>query len=268
MLANYKAFITRMIHKYEGDYGWDADDAGGPTKYGITCYDLAEHRGQKMHSMRAWAPIVKAMKLEEAEEIYKNKYAKRLRFDELKTGHDCVILDYGVNSGIGRPIRVARRMLGFPDSTVFSQELLEAINKSDRTWFVNGVCDERMAFLRQLSNWNTFKGGWTARVRDLRLYCMGLKEDVVEVDVMAKGEPNPSKTQEDAAAKGGAGVVGTTTSTFFGVPVEFAITVTVIIVIATVAYIIWTRRRSKKIMETVELPATVVPRPVGAPDNV
>ena len=60
MQSTYKAFIDRVIDKYEGGYGWDKDDKGGPTKYGITCYDLAEHMGQKMTSMAQWAPIVKA----------------------------------------------------------------------------------------------------------------------------------------------------------------------------------------------------------------
>ena len=51
MQANYKTFITRVISRYEGDYCWDAGDSGGPTKFGITCYDLAEHMGRKMTSM-------------------------------------------------------------------------------------------------------------------------------------------------------------------------------------------------------------------------
>jgi hypothetical protein len=61
MEENYSAFCDRMIKKYEGGYGWDKGDSGGPTKFGITCYDLAAHRGQKMDSMKRWAPIVYAM---------------------------------------------------------------------------------------------------------------------------------------------------------------------------------------------------------------
>ena len=47
----YLPFTARMINRYEGGYGWNRADPGGPTKYGITCYDLAEHRGLKMDSM-------------------------------------------------------------------------------------------------------------------------------------------------------------------------------------------------------------------------
>ena len=77
MEENYSAFCSRMIKKYEGGYCWDKGDPGGPTKYGITCYDLAEHRGRKMSSMSTWAPIVRSMPLSEAEEIYAKKYAKK-----------------------------------------------------------------------------------------------------------------------------------------------------------------------------------------------
>ena len=52
--ADYTPFVERMIARYEGNYGWDAGDSGGPTKYGITCYDLAEHRNEKMTSMARW----------------------------------------------------------------------------------------------------------------------------------------------------------------------------------------------------------------------
>jgi lysozyme family protein len=171
MIQNYKQFIDRMINKYEGGFGWDRADAGGPTKYGITCYDLAEHMGKKMGSMSAWAPIVRAMSLDVAEAIYLKKYASRDRFADLESGTDCVIIDYGVNSGIARPVWTAQQLLGRPRSTTFSDDLVKAINDQDAARFIDRMCDARMAYLRQLGNWPTFRGGWTARVADLRAYC-------------------------------------------------------------------------------------------------
>ena len=56
---DYRPFVERMINRYEGGYGWNRSDPGGPTKDGITCYDLAEHRHQVMDSMVRWAPIVR-----------------------------------------------------------------------------------------------------------------------------------------------------------------------------------------------------------------
>src|SRR5215472_2184254 len=70
-------------------YGWDKSDPGGPTKYGITCYDLAEFMHEKMDRMARWAPIVNAMTLATADQIYQQKYAVQCDFNDLMAGADC-----------------------------------------------------------------------------------------------------------------------------------------------------------------------------------
>ena len=94
-----------------GGYGWDGagDEAEYPTKiWHQLAADLAEHRHQKMTSMGAWAPIVRAMPLAEAEDIYAVKYAAQCRFNDLGDGKDCVVFDFGVNSGSSRAIKFAQ----------------------------------------------------------------------------------------------------------------------------------------------------------------
>ncbi len=176
MKANYKAFVDRMITKYEGGYGWDAADPGGPTKYGITCYDLAEHRHQKMDSKARWAPIVKAMTLQEAEDIYATKYATSCRFDDLVSGADCAVLDFGVNSGPSRAIKYAQGIVGTTQDGVLGPITLAAINKMDPNHFIDAYCDARLRFLRGLGTWGTFGRGWANRVADLRAYCHNLAQ--------------------------------------------------------------------------------------------
>lgn len=174
MQINYKAFIARVIARYEGPYGWDKGDTGGPTKYGITCYDLAEHRGQKMTSMALWEPLVQAMTLDEAEDIYNSKYARGLYFTSLRSGPDCAILDYGINSGVARPFLVARRLLQVTNPS--NALLVDAINKAhaaDPKWFVDALCQERLSFMHQIRNgtaWSQFGKGWGARVADVNAY--------------------------------------------------------------------------------------------------
>src|ERR1035437_5483620 len=176
-LNTYKAFVDRMIGKYEGGYGWNRKDTGGPTKFGITCFDLAEHRGQKMSSMATWAPIVQAMTLAEAETIYQTKYANAIRYNDLPAGPDVEMLDYGVNSGITRPIRVVRAILGVPGGPVMDQKLLDAIRKADPAKLISDISAERLHFMHSIRNgsaWDEFGGGWGARVSDLKLYALHL----------------------------------------------------------------------------------------------
>lgn len=172
MQANYQAFIDRVIQKYEGGYGWDKGDPGGPTKYGITCYDLAEHRHQKMTSMSAWAPMVKNLQLPEAEAIYQDKYAAGLGFSILPSGADCCILDYGINSGLGRPIAVAHRLLRTNGNKIDSA-VVAGINAYGVSKFVHAMDAERLSFMHAIKNgamWRKFGHGWGARVADLTAY--------------------------------------------------------------------------------------------------
>ena len=186
MQANYKPSIDRIINKYEGGYGWDRADPGGPTKYGITCFDLAEHRHQRMDSMARWAPIVRAMTLQEAEDIYASKYATSCRFNDLVSGPDCAVLDFGINSGPSRAIKYAQGIVGTTQDGVLGPVTLAAINKMDPNRFVDAYCDARLRFLHGLSTWSTFGRGWAARVADLRAYCHALAKPHAPVPVAAK----------------------------------------------------------------------------------
>jgi lysozyme family protein len=193
-------------------------DPGGPTKYGITCYDLAAHMGQKMDSMTRWAPIVQAMTRATAEAIYKTKYAAAIRYDDLPAGVDCTMMDYGVNSGTSRAVRSARAILKMPGSGVMDQALLDAIKKCDPSVFITAMCAERLHFMKQIRTWSTFGGGWTARVNDLKAYALHLAKGgtpaaapaatdlshTVQPKAIHVGKTAPGKTTGGAVATGSA----------------------------------------------------------------
>jgi len=169
MQADYQPFIDRVIRNYEGGYGWNKKDPGGPTKYGITCYDYADYLHVKMDSMAAWAPRVQAMPLDVAETIYAKKYAIGVLFSSLAPGIDCCILDYAINSGVSRANRVYTA-------------ILEKKHPTNPTQFIDMICDERLAFMHAIrggSAWAEFGHGWGARVTDLRGYSIALASNIV-----------------------------------------------------------------------------------------
>lgn len=222
--ANYKAFVVRMINKYEGGYGWTAADPGGPTKYGITCYDLAQHRHQVMDSKSRWAPIVKAMSLKEAEDIYAEKYATACRFDDLKSGSDVVVFDFGVNSGPSRAIKYAQMVAGTTVDGILGPNTLKAINAMDAVSFINNLCSRRMAFLHSLGTWRTFGVGWSARVHDLQAYALALAKHDKDPEVLgskAKSYPRvepatpPTPTTPEVAVTPASPTFGQKTAAFF-----------------------------------------------------
>jgi lysozyme family protein len=207
MYANYEAFIDRLIHDYEGGYGWNSKDTGGPTKYGITCYDLAEYRHETMTSMAKWAPIVRAMTLDEAEQIYRLKYALPLHFDDLPSGVDVVGLDYGVNSGVARPVLVWRRLLNKPGDNKMDLGLVNAAAKVDPWWLIDETCAERLRFMRSIRKgdaWVTFGKGWQKRVDDLRAYSKQLATGPAIVRVTKPVVGPQAKAVHAAGSAGGA----------------------------------------------------------------
>jgi len=271
-LNTYKPFVDRMISKYEGGYGWNPKDTGGPTKYGITCYDLAEFMGQKMNSMSQWAPIVRAMTLATAEQIYKNKYATAINYDALPAGVDVEMMDYGVNSGTARPLRVVRAILGVPGPAVMDQKLLDAIRKADPAKLIAQITAERLQFMHAIRNgsaWAEFGGGWSARVADLKAYALHLlagvgstgeptAPDLTKVSTPKARHGDPALGKKTTSGTVG-GVAGTAGTHFAGAPLELILIIGGFIVVGGFAYFMYQKQKADKLNATVVLPPPVLP---------
>jgi len=272
-LNTYRPFVDRMIGKYEGGYGWNRKDTGGPTRYGITCFDLAEHRGQKMTSMATWAPIVQAMTLAEAEDIYATKYATAIRYTDLPAGVDCEMLDYGVNSGISRPIRVARALLGVPGSTIMDTQLLDAIRKTDPKKFVDGMSAERLHFMHAIrggSAWAEFGGGWGRRVADLTAYAEHLiaapgtmaeptAPDLTKVSMPKAKHGDPQIVKKTISTTVATGTASGAGSHYAGMPLELIAVVIGFVIVGGVAFALYEKQKAANANATVILPPVSTP---------
>lgn len=249
MQVDYNLFIDRMINKYEGPYGWNRKDPGGPTKYGITCYDLAEHRGEPMTSMDAWAPIVAAMSIAEAEDIYTSKYAKQVLFDVLPPGADVVILDYAVNSGVGRVAAVVPTLLGVKTYA----EGVNALRTADIKAFIDDICAERLRFMHAIRGgtaWVEFGRGWQARVDDLRAYGEHLVAGrtpgtAPSSSTLAVSTPKARHVAPSAGKKTAGGVIAAGTAAHMaGAPWAGVAAVCAAVVVAGIAYELYQERHT------------------------
>lgn len=162
--VNYPESLRRLL-VHEGGYTNDKADPGGPTNYGIT---IADYRMYVMP--HATAADVKAMKLDDAKKIYKAKYWDAMRCDDLPSGVDYAMFDYGVNSGISRAVKVLAKFPG-----------------KSPTDTVKAICDERLAFLKRLKTWPVFGAGWGRRIAEVRKYALALAERIEQ----AKPVPLP-----------------------------------------------------------------------------
>lgn len=270
MRSTYEAFADRMIQKYEGGYGWNRKDPGGPTKYGITCFDLAAHMGQTMDSMERWAPITRAMTLDTAEEIYRKKYANGVRYDELPAGVDVQFMDYGVNSGVSRPIKVVRAILNVPGpSTRIDDKLLAAIVGTDPEKLVEAISAERLRFMHAIrggSAWAEFGGGWGARVADLKAYSLRLiaskgaatehapAPDLAKVDTPKATNGTPGDVKGAVKATLPSAGAGGVASNEAGMPEWVSAVVIGLIVVVGIAVVVYKRQRALVLNNRVDAP--------------
>lgn len=150
----------RRVLADEGGYCNDAADPGGPTKYGITIFDV-----RKYLKPGATAADVKAISVADAMTIYRKHYANPSHYDDLPAGLDYAVLDYGINSGVGRSGKVLRRLVGLPaDTSTITDEVLRAVAKRDPKALCDAMWDERLRFLQSLKTWPVFGKGWGRRV--------------------------------------------------------------------------------------------------------
>jgi lysozyme family protein len=171
MRSTYDEAIGRVFAD-EGGYSDHPSDPGGPTNFGITLADARAH-----WKADAGAADVRAMPKWVAAEIYRSKYAAAVRYDELPAGLDYAVLDYAINSGIGRAGKVLRRWLGLPDdSAQVTDAVLAAARGRDSRAGVVWICDERLAFLRRLPTWPVFGKGWSRRVAGVKAAALRMAE--------------------------------------------------------------------------------------------
>ena len=196
---------TRKLLLSEGGYTNHPNDPGGPTNFGITIADARKHiwPGQNVT-----VTMMRGMTKEQALKVYDAKYWDRMLCDDLPSGLDYAIYDYGVNSGTGRSGRVLRALLRMPVGTNIDRSVIEKINSlspSRRRALIAQLCDERLAFLKRLHTWPVFGVGWGRRVAAVRRDSLAMfdrdqrGEASIEVAQSAKAYTAPVNryTQED-----------------------------------------------------------------------
>lgn len=171
--SSYDEALRRLL-VHEGGYSDHPQDAGGPTMYGITIHDY-----RKYVNPHGTADDVRTMPLAVAKKIYREKYWNEMNCDNLPAGIDYAVFDYGVNSGVGRAPKVLQRIVGEAQDGVIGARTIAAAAKMNAADVINRMCDERIAFLRGLSNWGAFGKGWSRRVSEVRAAAL----------VMAKAKP-------------------------------------------------------------------------------
>src|SRR5437764_3705380 len=205
MSADCCAESIRRVLASEGGYVNHPSDPGGPTNFGIT---IADYR--RYMKPDATAADVQAMKVEDAKAIYREKYWRAMRCDDLPAGVDYCVFDYAVNSGTGRAPKVLQRILGIGVAGHMDDATAVAARMREARALIQSICDERLRFLQGLKTWPVFGKGWNKRVGEVRVAALATADRaagrVPTRDTPATCAPGKGVVPvNDAARKGTAG---------------------------------------------------------------
>ena len=102
--------------------------------------------------------------------IYKKNYWDRMKCDDLPSGLDLCVFDFGVNAGPGRAAKYLQTLVltkadgGIGPNTL--AKVNEYINKFNVKHAIDHYQNNRQKYYEELSTFKTFGKGWTRRVNE------------------------------------------------------------------------------------------------------
>jgi lysozyme family protein len=219
MRGNFEKVMPHIL-AHEGGYVDDPYDAGGATKYGITFNTLMNWRGKPITKTD-----VQKLTIAEATSIYRKNYSAVVRFDDLPPGVDYAVLDYAINSGPARAKKALQSVLnhGLVVDGVIGPQTMAVLGTTNPATVVNRLCDQRMAFLKNLPRWKRYGVGWSRRVKEVRSIATQLANGGQPASVpmpttpLPKPVPSKSNTSVWAAAIAAIGAAIAAALKYFGV---------------------------------------------------
>lgn len=161
----------KFILKWEGGYGNDSLDRGGPTNCGVTqatydAYRLGKGLGRQ--------PVV-GISAPEVADVYWSRYWKPVRGDNLPRGIDLVVFDAAVNHGIKQAAKFLQRAVGVGDDGVIGEVTIEAVISDAASGLtkdnIASIIGQRRAFYENLvaraPGQKKFFNGWMNRLSSL-----------------------------------------------------------------------------------------------------
>lgn len=160
MKENYEKCLETILH-HEGGYVNHPDDPGGETNLGVTKRVYEEWGGTK---------DMKDLTVEDVAPIYKKNYWDRVKGDELPSGLDLCVFDFGVNAGTGRAAKYLQSMVGASADGAIGPATIRSVHVYVQIEGLGATIDkyqlDRQNYYESLKHFETFGRGWTRRVNE------------------------------------------------------------------------------------------------------
>jgi lysozyme family protein len=167
MMAKFSLYFPKLL-LFEGGFGNDSADKGGPTKFGVILKEWISKGYDKDHDGDIDVNDLKLITVEDAAKIAKPYYWDKVKGDLIKSQSVAeFITDWAYNSGVGTATKKTQRLLGLPDDGDFGPNTLLAVNNADPKTLFDRLKASREAFYRAIvqnnPSQNKFLKGWLNR---------------------------------------------------------------------------------------------------------
>ena len=162
--------MARLL-AHEGGYVWHAEDPGGETNLGVTRAVYEQYAGRQVMDGE-----MEGLTHDDVYPIYKENYWDRVRGDELPSGVDLSVFDWGVNSGTSRSAKALQRIAGVEQDGGIGPMTLQAVLEIEPAEIIEQMHHMRDSFYRSLSTFDTFGRGWIRRNDETKEQALGLIE--------------------------------------------------------------------------------------------
>ena len=160
MEKNYNKCLETILH-HEGGYVNHPDDPGGETNLGVT---------KRVYEAWGGTKDMKDLTVDDVAPIYKKNYWDRVKGDELPSGLDLCVFDFGVNAGTGRAAKYLQSLVGASADGAIGPATLRSVQAyvevEGLAYTIDKYQEERQKYYESLKHFATFGKGWTRRVNE------------------------------------------------------------------------------------------------------
>ena len=157
MRQNFEQCMGWLL-EHEGGYVNHPSDPGGETNLGVTRAVYEQYAGRQVMDGE-----MEGLTHDDVYPIYKENYWDRVRGDDLPSGVDWAVFDWGVNSGTSRAAKALQRIIGVEQDGGIGPMTLQAIAEIKPADIIEQMHHMRDGFYRSLSTFDTFGRGWIRR---------------------------------------------------------------------------------------------------------
>jgi len=160
-------FCFDQIIKSEGGYVWDKDDAGGETNLGVTKQAWSEFLKRPIQDGE-----MKKLTVSDVKPFYKQMYWDSIKCDDLPSGLDYVVFDFGINAGIKKSAKFLQRAVGAAEDGAIGPLTLALVKTIEVPLLINIFTELKENFYNSIVQKNPvqdkFLKGWMNRVASVQ----------------------------------------------------------------------------------------------------